>query len=190
MAKVHPSVEWAQRNDKLYVTVFIEDVNRPNVEMTDDKLIIKGTGGQASKVQEYECEIEFYKPINSEACKRNVSGRFLSFMIPKQDTGPYWPRLLKSDKKVHWLKVDFDKWKDEDDEESDLDNNDMGFGDMMSNVNPYDDLDGEEDGDYGGDEENEEDDLPENPESLSSKQKPNEVDLTAANHEHVVETAS
>ena len=32
----------------------------------------------------------------------------------KAEEGPYWPRLLKDTKKVHWLKVDFNKWKDED----------------------------------------------------------------------------
>jgi prostaglandin-E synthase len=39
------------------------------------------------------------------------------FIIKKQEKGPYWPRLLKDAKKVHWLKADWNKWKDEDDEE-------------------------------------------------------------------------
>jgi prostaglandin-E synthase len=39
------------------------------------------------------------------------------FIIKKQEKGPYWPRLLKDGKKVHWLKADWNKWKDEDDEE-------------------------------------------------------------------------
>lgn len=29
--------------------------------------------------------------------------------------GPYWERLLKEKTKQHWLKIDFNKWKDEDD---------------------------------------------------------------------------
>lgn len=32
----------------------------------------------------------------------------------KDDTS-YWPHLTKEKKKYHWLKVDFKKWKDEDD---------------------------------------------------------------------------
>jgi cytosolic prostaglandin-E synthase len=39
------------------------------------------------------------------------------FILKKQEKGPYWPRLLKDTKKVHWLKADWNKWKDEDDEE-------------------------------------------------------------------------
>lgn len=29
----------------------------------------------------------------------------------------FWPRLLKDAKKVHYLKTDFDKWVDEDEQE-------------------------------------------------------------------------
>jgi len=29
----------------------------------------------------------------------------------------YWPRLLKEKAKVHWLKTDFDKWVDEDEQD-------------------------------------------------------------------------
>ena len=39
------------------------------------------------------------------------------FIIKKTEDGPYWPRLLKDSKKVHWLKADWNKWKDEDEEE-------------------------------------------------------------------------
>ena len=39
------------------------------------------------------------------------------FILQKKEEGPYWPRLLKDSKKVHWLKANWNKWKDEDDEE-------------------------------------------------------------------------
>ena len=39
------------------------------------------------------------------------------FIIKKKEDGPYWPRLLKDGKKVHWLKADWNKWKDEDEED-------------------------------------------------------------------------
>jgi len=39
------------------------------------------------------------------------------FILKKKERGPYWPRLLKDAKKVHWLKADWNKWKDEDEEE-------------------------------------------------------------------------
>merc|ERR1711983_733020 len=36
--------------------------------------------------------------------------------LEKKEVGPYWPRLCKDKTKQHWLKIDFNKWRDEDDE--------------------------------------------------------------------------
>lgn len=38
-------------------------------------------------------------------------------VLKKKDDGPYWQQLTKEKQKFHWLKVDFNKWKDEDDSE-------------------------------------------------------------------------
>ena len=35
--------------------------------------------------------------------------------MEKTEEGPYWERLLKDKTKQHWLKIDFNKWKNEDD---------------------------------------------------------------------------
>ena len=35
----------------------------------------------------------------------------------KKEEGPYWPFLFKDKKKAHWLKIDFNRWRDEDDSE-------------------------------------------------------------------------
>ena len=50
------------------------------------------------------------------------TGREFAFLIRKQSSGPYWPRLLSVDQgKPHWLRTDFDKWKDEGEDEDDVD---------------------------------------------------------------------
>lgn len=36
----------------------------------------------------------------------------------KQLKEEYWPRLLKDNKKLHFLKTDFDKWVDEDEQDA------------------------------------------------------------------------
>ena len=38
----------------------------------------------------------------------------IEFALEKKESGPYWKRLVKEGTKQHWLKVDFNKWKDED----------------------------------------------------------------------------
>jgi hypothetical protein len=45
------------------------------------------------------------------------TGQHVAFVIKKEESGPYWPRLLKQSGKFSWLKTDFNKWKDEDEEE-------------------------------------------------------------------------
>ena len=45
--------------------------------------------------------------------------------MAKKESGPYWPRLLKQTGKFHFLKTDFSKWKDEDEEDEEVDNNGM-----------------------------------------------------------------
>ena len=44
-----------------------------------------------------------------------VRDRVIEFPLEKKELG-YWPRLCKDKTKQHWLKIDFNKWKDEDDE--------------------------------------------------------------------------
>jgi prostaglandin-E synthase len=59
-------------------------------------------------------KINFYKKINPDKVASKNSGRCYEFVITKADTeSEYWPSLTNEKKKPHWLKVDFNKWKDE-----------------------------------------------------------------------------
>ena len=49
--------------------------------------------------------------------KFGVRPREISFVLEKQEEGPYWDRLLETKVKQPWLRVDFKNWKDEDDDE-------------------------------------------------------------------------
>ena len=64
--------------------------------------------------------------------KFNRKNILVQFALEKKDgEGPYWKRLVKEDKKQHWLKVDFNKWRDED--ESD---DEAGGGQDLEQVSP------------------------------------------------------
>lgn len=111
-APIHPPVTWAQRNDLIFLTVYIDDVKNLEVKVEGNKLHVKGAGGPEKKI--YEADIELYKEINPETSKQLASGRGIDFVLMKTEAGPYWPRLLKDGRKCHWLKVDFHRWRDED----------------------------------------------------------------------------
>lgn len=62
--------------------------------------------------------IIFYFGQKSVKCIRDRNIELV--LKKKEEDGPYWPHLMKDKKKYHWLKVDFNKWKDEDDSEDDV----------------------------------------------------------------------
>lgn len=88
-----------------------------------------------------------------------VRGRETEFVIIKAEPTEYWPQLLKEKRKNHWLKIDFNKWKDEDesDDEGRGPSSNVDFEEMMSQMGglggpggpgpDMDDLDDKEDSD-------------------------------------------
>uniref|UniRef100_F1LDJ8 CS domain-containing protein n=2 Tax=Ascaris TaxID=6251 RepID=F1LDJ8_ASCSU len=118
---LHPLVQWAQRESCLYLTVEIDKVEQLNVTPKD--LHVKGR--YAGAETEYEATVEFYADVKTDYRKID-SDRHLELVLNKEAAG-WWPRLLKAQGKIPWVKVDFNKWKDEDDEEDDLDGGPGGF---------------------------------------------------------------
>jgi len=124
---LHPAVVWAQRKNLVYVNIALEDCKVPVIEITKDRLVFKGVGGTDKK--KYEADMELFSSVNPEASKYIVGGRGTQFVLIKEDaSSSFWKRLLKSDKKYHWLKVDFGKWKDEEDSEDESGGGGMGMG--------------------------------------------------------------
>jgi len=157
-----PAVEWAQRKDIVYVTIGVENLKEPQIDLADDKFHFRGRGGPDQR--EFDCLLEFYKPVDASKSRRIPSDRSIQYVIPKKESGPFWPRLLKTDKKMHWVKIDFNKWKDEDDE-SDEEAMNWDMNDMMGKMGSYGDANPDGGLDDTGDSDNEdlpdlEDDLP------------------------------
>ena len=53
--------------------------------------------------------------ILPEEAKYQVGTRCIAFAMEKVKKGSSWDRLLEDKRKQHWLKSDFQKWKDDDD---------------------------------------------------------------------------
>ncbi|XP_013782569.1 prostaglandin E synthase 3-like [Limulus polyphemus] len=134
-----PPVLWAQRKHLLYVKIALEDCKNPTIKLETDKLFFRGKGGTENKEQ--EVVLEFLKKIKPEESRYAVRGRGIEFILIKSEEGPYWSRLLKDDKKHHWLKVDFNKWADEDESEDEL-NSGTNFEEMMRQMGGLDDSGG------------------------------------------------
>ena len=64
--------------------------------------------------------------LSLQKSKYAVRPRMIEFALMKKEEGPYWDRLLKVKTKQHWLKIDFNKWKNEDSDDEDAEGGGQG----------------------------------------------------------------
>ncbi|CAH0673961.1 unnamed protein product [Spodoptera exigua] len=114
-APVPPAVLWAQRKEDVFLTFSIESKN-PTIKIEKDSVYFKGVNESDKKV--HEVTIMLYDAVIPETSAFVNKGRCIEMVLRKEKKdASYWPSLTKDKKKPHYLKVDFNKWKDEDDEE-------------------------------------------------------------------------
>mmetsp|Transcript_151506 Transcript_151506/g.264031 ORF Transcript_151506/g.264031 Transcript_151506/m.264031 type:complete len:167 (+) Transcript_151506:74-574(+) len=135
-----PDVLWAQRPDSVFLTIDLKEVQDMKVTLEEKNLAFSG------KVEGslYEFSLEFFAPVKKQDCKWSAK-RLIEFYL-KKDEAKAWSRL-QAGGKVPWIKVDWKKWQDSDDEDEKGDFNldgmgDMNFGDMMGG--PGDDFDSDD----------------------------------------------
>lgn len=113
-----PEVLWAQRFDKIYLTVSLPDAKDVSVKSEPQGLFtFSAVGAQGDP---FSFSLELYDTISPEGSKTNIGLRNIICSIQKEKKG-WWKRLLKSEEKpAPYIKVDWNKWCDEDEEENAL----------------------------------------------------------------------
>ncbi|XP_027934762.1 co-chaperone protein p23-2-like isoform X1 [Vigna unguiculata] len=110
----HPEVLWAQRSDKVYLTVALPDAKDVSVKCEPQGLFSFSASGIQD--ESYSFSLELYGSIEPEGCKTKSGLRNILCLIQKGEKG-WWKRLLKSEEKpAPYLKVDWNRWCDEDEE--------------------------------------------------------------------------
>ncbi|KAK8969652.1 hypothetical protein KSP40_PGU019554 [Platanthera guangdongensis] len=111
----HPSIKWAQRSDKVYITIELPDAENVKLKLQPEgRLYFSATSGPDSI--QYEVDLELYDKVNVEESKAAVGLRNICYLVKKAENR-WWSRLVKQGGKPPiFLKVDWDKWIDEDDE--------------------------------------------------------------------------
>jgi hypothetical protein len=135
---VTPEVLWAQRSSKteasknfIYLTIAVPDVSKENLKLDLKSNSISFTGKSNTLKKTYHVELEFYGEIDTAESKINHTARDIEMkLIKKELNEEYWPRLLKESKKLHFLKTDFDKWVDEDEQNEAAEEDFSQFGGM------------------------------------------------------------
>ncbi|KAF8377222.1 hypothetical protein HHK36_030596 [Tetracentron sinense] len=125
----HPSVKWAQRSDKLFISIELPDAKDVKLKLDPEgKFFFSATSG-ADKIP-YEIEIDLYDKVDVNESKASVGLRNICYLVKKAEE-KWWSRLLKQEGKPPvFLKVDWDKWVDEDEEQEHNFGADMDFGGM------------------------------------------------------------
>ncbi|SCU94663.1 LADA_0G10154g1_1 [Lachancea dasiensis] len=124
-----PEVLWAQRSSEsdqernyLLVTILIPDCEEPKLELKSSYLEFKARSpGHVGDEEEhkYQLHIDFFKEIDvDKSLSRVANGRDYFLKLYKKDLdAEFWPRLTKEKLKYHFIKTDFNKWVDEDEQE-------------------------------------------------------------------------
>ncbi|KAG7350292.1 HSP20-like chaperone [Nitzschia inconspicua] len=134
-------IKYAQRKDSLYLTIALSDVKDEKIVLTDTQLKFTGT----SDDKPYEVDIEFFKAVDADGSTYKVLPRSVQMHILKKDKqeDEFWPRLLK-DKALekNQVKIDWDRYVDEDEEDEGFDMSNleggMGMGGGMGGMGGMD----------------------------------------------------
>ncbi|KAF7551406.1 hypothetical protein G7046_g7725 [Stylonectria norvegica] len=113
---VYPEVLWAQRSSVadpsknfVYVTISVPDVPKSDIKLEVTSTGVTFTGTSSTLKKKYHVELELYGEIDPEESKTNHTGKNIEMKLQKKELKEeYWPRLLKENKKMHFLKTDFD----------------------------------------------------------------------------------
>lgn len=117
-AALQPQLKWAQRKDKLYLTVDLQDCDSPEVSVTNEDGSGKFEFRGASKGNQYELTVPLMHEIDPDNAQIAKTPRNIFLVVPKKETGDHWPRLTKEKGKQNHIQVDWGKYIDQDDEES------------------------------------------------------------------------
>ncbi|KAH8175429.1 CS domain-containing protein [Sarocladium implicatum] len=133
-----PEVLWAQRSSStdpaknfVYLTISVPDVPASDLQLDLKPTSLSFTGTSATLKRKYHVELDFYAEVDPAESKTNHTAKNIEFKLQKKELGEeYWPRLLKEAKKLHFLKTDFDKWVDEDEQNEAPEEDFSQFGGM------------------------------------------------------------
>ncbi|KAF8387847.1 hypothetical protein HHK36_026509 [Tetracentron sinense] len=111
----HPEVKWAQTVDKVYITVLLPDAKNAKVNLEPDgDFTFSASAGAENHL--YELKLDLLDKVIVEESKINTGVRSIFCVIEKAEKG-WWKKLLRGhDKTPHYVKIDWDKWVDEDDD--------------------------------------------------------------------------
>ncbi|XP_078160633.1 co-chaperone protein p23-1-like isoform X1 [Carex rostrata] len=152
----HPSTNWAQLSDTVFITIELPDAKDVKLNLQPDGHFSFSAKSGADNVP-YELDLELFDKVKVNESKAAVTSRHICYLVAKEKK-KWWPRLLKQAGRTPvYIKVDWNKWVDEDEEKDNKIGSDMDFSGMdFSNLGmggPDDMVDDDDDEDEDDDDE-------------------------------------
>lgn len=115
-SKSNSPLVWAQRKDKIWVTIDVPEIDKSSlkVEITENKLVVHAKAPS----KDVEIDVNLYGKVTDKDAKYAVFGKNTTLVIQRAEEGEYWPRLAAETIKYPWVRVDWAKWVDEDDQDA------------------------------------------------------------------------
>ncbi|XP_028849628.1 prostaglandin E synthase 3 isoform X1 [Denticeps clupeoides] len=128
------ATKWYDRRDAVFVEFCVEDSKEVQVKFEKLKLNFSCVGGTDNA--KHQNEVDLFDAIDPNESKHKRTDRSVFCCLRKAEAGKSWPRLTKEKTKLNWLSVDFNNWKDwEDDSDEDLSSFDR-FSEVKSHKCP------------------------------------------------------
>jgi len=107
------------------LTIVVPDVPADKLKLDLQPTSLDFTGYSNTRKATYHVKLDLYAEIDPKESKINHTSRSVEVVLQKKELNEeFWPRLLKEKGKVHFLKTNFDKWVDEDEQDAVADDDD------------------------------------------------------------------
>ncbi|KAK6178963.1 hypothetical protein SNE40_011430 [Patella caerulea] len=117
-----PFVYWGQTKEYISLRVDLRVVTDEVINITEDGFKFEAVAVGVKGKNKYVIDIDLYLPIDTEKSQYKVTEKAVEVQLWKNGVGEIWPRLTEKTIKLHWLKIDFDKFHLEDDSEDERNN--------------------------------------------------------------------
>lgn len=99
------------------------------LDVKDQSIAFSGRSDTLKRA--YHLDLELYDVVDPDQTKILHTGMKIEVKLQKKELSEeFWPRLTKDKAKYHFLKTDFDRWVDEDEQDEAAEEDFSKFGDM------------------------------------------------------------
>lgn len=124
--KKTPNIFWYQTKENVIFDIHIHNLDKNTILIKDNIFQINDDS--------YSMEFALFEDIIDDNIEYKVFERYLRIILKKKDEDNFWKYLSKENIYKNNIKVNWDNWKDEDDDLSENSENNVDFEQMMANM--------------------------------------------------------